>query len=725
MFSKNALRVLEKRYQMRDAQGDLSETPEQLFARVAQAVAAAESKFGSDAQAVAVIEKSFYDAMIECRFMPNSPTLMNAGKQRGQLSACFVLPVPDSLEGIFETCKHAALIHQTGGGTGFSFSRLRPARDRVATTAGVASGPVSFMTVYDAATEAIRQGGTRRGANMGMLHVHHPDIEEFISCKRDTTRLNNFNISVAVTDKFMSAVKGDLDFDLVNPRNGKPVRSVRARALFDKIVENAHATGEPGIVFIDRINAGDPLIETIAENGQPIPGTEDIEATNPCGEQPLGPGDACNLGSVNLAAFIDESSLRFDWDALGETIDLCVRFLDDVVESNCYPLPFISQAALNNRRIGLGVMGWAESLIKLGVAYDSDQAVELAETVMSFFNQRAHAASARLAADRGVFPNWRYSTWQQKDLPRRNATVTTIAPTGTISIIAGTSSGIEPLFAVSFVRRVMGGEELVDVNPLFEQAARQRGFYSRELMRSVAEQGSVRHLEGIPDDLKRLFVCAHDIEPIWHVRMQAAFQKHTDCAVSKTINLPAEADLEDVREAYLKAYELGLKGITVYRDTSRSTQVLNIGRTDPLKKAISAGAAGTLKSPPNSDANLDQEPARSFSLKLHRGGGKSALRGEQFDGSGAPALLLIEAGASDLPPGDGQPAIDLKSRVKLGSRAVCEDKFSRRQPIDRDQTATGSAARNSVSCPECGSRGASFSHFEACHMCHSCGYTKC
>ncbi len=728
MFSKNALRVLEKRYQMRDAQGDLNESPEQLFARVARGVASAELKFGGDQQAVNALEKRFYDAMIECRFMPNSPTLMNAGKKRGQLSACFVLPVPDSLEGIFETCKNAALIHQTGGGTGFSFSRLRPARDRVATTTGVASGPVSFMTVYDAATEAIRQGGTRRGANMGMLNVDHPDIEEFISCKRDTTRLNNFNISVAVTDKFMAAVKDDLDFCLVNPRNGKPVRTVRARSLFDKIIENAHATGEPGIVFIDRINAGDPLVQTIGQNGQPIPGTEDIEATNPCGEQPLGPGDACNLGSVNLAAFACESSHQFDWEALGQTIDLSVRFLDDVVEANCYPLPFISEVALNNRRIGLGVMGWAEALIKLAVAYDSNQAVELAETVMSFVNRRAHAASGQLAAERGVFPNWPYSTWGQQKLPLRNATVTTIAPTGTISIIAGTSSGIEPLFAVSFVRRVMGGEELVDVNPLFEKAARERGFYSDELMRIVAEQGSVRHVEGIPADLKQLFVCAHDIEPVWHVRMQAAFQKHTDCAVSKTINLPAQAGPDNVREAYLRAYEWGLKGITVYRDTSRSTQVLNIGRTDPLKKAVSASNAGTSMSPPTSDAGGDQVAyaRQARPLKVHRGSGQSTLRA---DGAAkarlsAPSLSLIEAAGQDAFM--AQPACpDRQHQDNLWSDAKHKDKFSQRQPIDQDQTATGSASRNSLSCPECGSRGASFSHFEACHMCHSCGYTKC
>lgn len=676
MFSKNALRVLEKRYLMRDESGNLSENPEGLFRRVAKAVAGSEAHFGADAQSIANLEEQYYQAMVAGKFLPNSPTLMNAGKPRGQLSACFVLPVPDSLEGIFDTCKHAALIHQTGGGTGFSFSRLRPARDRVATTTGVASGPVSFMTVYDAATEAIRQGGTRRGANMGMLNVSHPDIEEFIACKRDTSRLNNFNISVAVSDRFMAAVKEDGEFELVNPRNKKIVRTVRARELFEKIVENAHATGEPGIIFVDRINAADPLEETIADGDRPVPGTEDIEATNPCGEQPLGPGDACNLGSINLSAFVDEASPEINWQALGAMVDLSVRFLDDIVEANHYPLPFIAAAALNNRRIGLGLMGWAEALIKMGIRYDSDEAIAKAEKVMGFINERAHAASSKLAEARGAFPNWRYSTWSRQNIPMRNATVTTIAPTGTISIIAGTSSGIEPLFAVSFVRRVLGGEELIEVNPLFEKVARERGFYSEDLLREIAEQGTIAGIAAVPEDVKRLFACSHDIPFVWHVRMQAAFQKHTDCAVSKTINFPQEATVDHVRDAYLQAYELGLKGITVYRDTSRSTQVLNIGRTDPLKKEISAGLAGTAIS-----------PRRNCAETYVRRAGRAAWR------------------SSRLPAG--------------------EDKFSRASAFPSSPAEARSAGRDSFSCPECGSASGSFFHFEACRMCHTCGYTKC
>ncbi|HEY9713155.1 MAG TPA: adenosylcobalamin-dependent ribonucleoside-diphosphate reductase, partial [Chroococcales cyanobacterium] len=586
MFSENALKVLEKRYFLRDEQGQVKESVEQLFRRVATAVAQAEQHFGETAESVELWSDRFFAAMHSRQFMPNSPTLMNAGKPGGQLSACFVLPVPDSLEGIFETCKNAALIHKTGGGTGFSFSRLRPQNDLVASSTGVASGPVSFMMVYDAATEAIRQGGTRRGANMGMLRVDHPDIEEFIACKRDTSRLNNFNISVAATDEFMQAVEADADYELIHPRNRKPVRTVRAREIFAKLVENAHATGEPGLIFIDRINKLDPIETALDEHGVPIPGTEEIEATNPCGEQPLGPGDACNLGSINVAAFVDIEKREFRWQELGEMIDLGVRFLDDVVDVNNYPLPFIGKATLNNRRIGLGLMGWAEALLLLEIPYDTEEAIARAEELMKFMQERAHKASHELARQRGTFPNWRFSKSHENGVPMRNATVTTIAPTGTISIIAGTSSGIEPLFAISFVRRVMGGTELIDVNPLFERVARERGFYTAELMQKIAEQGTLRDLAEVPEDIRRLWVCSHDISYDYHVRMQVAFQKHTDNAVSKTINFPKEATVQEVENAYLAAWRQGLKGITVYRDTSRRSQVLNIGKTDPLKALV-------------------------------------------------------------------------------------------------------------------------------------------
>ncbi|HEY9778151.1 MAG TPA: adenosylcobalamin-dependent ribonucleoside-diphosphate reductase [Planktothrix sp.] len=678
MFSDNAIKVLQKRYFLRDEQGVITEGVEELFRRVADAVSAAERQWSDSEEHVGSVALQFFNAMLSQKFVPNSPTLMNAGKARGQLSACFVLPVPDSLEGIFETCKHAALVHQTGGGTGFSFSRLRPANDRVASSMGVASGPVSFMTVYDAATEAIRQGGTRRGANMGMLRVDHPDIEEFISCKQDTSRLNNFNISVAATDSFMNAVENDTTYDLMHPRTGLPVRSLRAKEIFDKIAENAHATGEPGLVFIDRINAVDPIRHAVDEAGNSIRGTEDIEATNPCGEQPLGPGDACNLGSINVSKLVDLAACDFDWRALEELIELAVRFLDDVIEANHYPLPFIAEATLNNRRIGLGIMGWAESLIKLGIPYDSEEAIAKAEQLMEFVQEKAHAASRRLAQERGCFPNWQYSTWHDKGIAMRNATVTTIAPTGTISIIAGTSSGIEPLFAISFVRRVLGGMELIDVNPLFERLAKERGFFSEELMQRIAQQGTVAHIDEVPADVKRLWVCSHDIPYIWHVRMQVAFQRHTDNAVSKTINFPYNASVEDVEQSYLAAWRLGLKGITVYRDASRASQVLNISQTDPLrrtsdspvvaadfgtpKKGGSAASMGTVTSPPVKHENK--------LTSLH----------------GAVRVL--------------------SGRIVSGISAVAEE------------ICNGN-------CPECGTSTQFHARAESCLLCLSCGYTKC
>ncbi len=684
MFTDNAIKVLEKRYFLRDDQGQIVEGVDALFARVAHCVAASEKKseakpYGLGPEAVDELAARFKRAMLNREFMPNSPTLMNAGKPGGQLSACFVLPVPDSLEGIFETCKNAAMIHKTGGGTGFSFSRLRPLNDRVASSVGVASGPVSFMMVYDAATEAIRQGGTRRGANMGMLRVDHPDIEQFITCKKDTSKLNNFNISVAITDKFMHAVKADAMFDLIHPSTaGSPsphvVRQVNARALFNQMVENAHATGEPGMVFIDRINHSDPIKLALGDNGLPIAGTEDIEATNPCGEQPLGPGDACNLGSVNLAQFVDVKVQTFDWPRLAEIIALGVRFLDDVIDANVYPFEFIANATLNNRRIGLGVMGFADSLIKLGIPYDSEEAINLAEKVMSFFQEKAHEVSRQLAEKRGSFPNYGFSDFAESKTPRRNATVTTIAPTGTISIIAGTSSGIEPLFAISFVRRVLGGTELIEVNPLFEQIAHERGFYSEELMRKIAQEGTVSHVDEVPEDVKRIFVCAHDIDYLYHVRMQAAFQRFTDNAVSKTINFPHDATTGQVESAYMAAWDLGLKGITVYRDASRKSQVLNIGKTDPLRQST----ADTLQ-------------AREFddSLKKRRFAGR--------------------AGTVTSPQIKGTLAIALPHN----------------QPISIDSRRAAAPDISINVCPECGEISKSFLKYEACSLCVSCGYTKC
>ena len=729
MFTPSAIKVLEKRYLLKDESGAVRETPEELFRRVAGGVASAEATFGADTEACKLWSEKFFQSMYKGEFLPNSPTLFNAGKHKGQLSACFVLPVPDSLEGIFETCKNAALIHKTGGGTGFSFSRLRPANDRVASSCGVASGPVSFMTVYDAATEAIRQGGTRRGANMGILRVDHPDIEEFITCKKDTSKLHNFNISVAATNEFMEAVEQDGHFNLIHPRTKEAVQTVKARELFEKMVSNAHATGEPGLVFLDRINASDPLKTALNQDGQVIPGTEDIEATNPCGEQPLGPGDACNLGSINLTRFIDLGRNDFDWEKLRESIHLTVRFLDDVVEANHYPLPFIAEATRNNRRIGLGIMGWAESLIMLEIVYDSQPAVEKAEQLMAFVQKVSHQASRNLAEERGCFPNWAHSTWADAGIKMRNATVTTIAPTGTISIIAGTSSGIEPLFAISFVRRVMGGTELIEVNPLFEKTARDRGFYSRDLMERIAREGTLKEIEGIPEDIRKIWVCSHDISYQWHVRMQVAFQKFTDNAVSKTINLPNSAPVDDVREAYLAAWRQGLKGITVYRDASRVSQVLNIRKTDPLQiKKTEIIEPGIIETEVIETEVIETGIIEKVETDTKSGAGARLVESSRTENKVAVAAFSA--------PSTTQPALTIKSKVKEST--VTDQTSNASNGQTSSQVSLRANPSNTLStdqsnihkiserqCSECGSASAFEARYEACVMCRVCGYTKC
>ncbi|MDD5559664.1 vitamin B12-dependent ribonucleotide reductase [Candidatus Methylomirabilis sp.] len=571
-WSESALRVLKERYLMRDATG-VKETPEEMCWRVAVAIAKAEGQWGrSEAEALQVAE-SFYDVMVEGKFLPNSPTMMNAGKENGmQYSACFVLPVEDSMEGIFEAVKRAAIIHQSGGGTGFAFSRLRPKDTLVKSTGGKASGPISFLRVFNAATEAVKQGGARRGANMGILKVDHPDILEFIDCKLDGG-ITNFNISVAATKTFMDALEKDETYELVDPHTKFVTGHLRAGEVFQRIVQAAWRTGDPGMIFIDRINASP---------SNPIPQDEVIEATNPCGEQPLGPNDACNLGSVNLARFylpsipVDSGvTERIDWVGLEQVVQTAVRFLDDVIDVNPYPLQDITEEVHKNRRIGLGVMGWADLLLELGLPYDSDEAVTLGEEIMGFIRRIGHDASAKLAEARGPFPRWSRSIYKGKK-PLRNSTVTTIAPTGTISIIVGCSSGIEPIFAVAF-SHIVGDRHLTFVNPIFEEIAKRRGFYSEELMRRVAERGTVRGLEGVPEDVQRVFVTAHEIAPAWHVKMQAAFQKQTDNGVSKTINLPNSATPEDIAKAYMTAYELGCLGITVFRDGCKDTQVLHLG----------------------------------------------------------------------------------------------------------------------------------------------------
>ncbi len=647
VLSRNGQTVLEKRYLRRDGKRVL-ETPGGAFWRVATEIARGSARYVGAAQ-VESLARQYYLMMAKLEFLPNSPTLMNAGKGNGlQYSACYVLPVGDSMAEIFETNKRAALIHQSGGGTGFAFSRLRPAGDVVGSTGGVASGPVSFLEVYNASTESVKQGGTRRGANMGILRVDHPDILKFIDAKRELNERNraafesvaaylspeqqrtlkrallegqiaNFNISVAVTDRFMEALYRDAEYELINPRTGEVTGKLAARAVFQKMVENAWETGDPGVVFIDRINAGP---------ANPVPSMGPIEATNPCGEQPLYPNEACNLGSINLVKFVrPEAGVgsghagvaahgngavngaarghtpgqarsgiptawrdRIDWERLGETVRLAIRFLDDVIEVNPYPDELIDRAVKANRRVGLGVMGWADVLTRLEVAYDSPEALELAETLMKFIQDTAEDESVRLAEERGPFPNWPKSIYRDGP-PRRNATVTTIAPTGTISIIAGCSSGIEPIFALAFDRRgSLDGQLSVEVNEYFVEIAKKHGFWSDTLAQQLARHGTARGVDDVPLHWQRVFATAHDIAPEWHVRMQAAWQKHTENAVSKTINLPHDASVEDVAKAYRLAYELGCNGITVYRDGSKEG-VLHVGTGGGSQVAPAATAA--------------------------------------------------------------------------------------------------------------------------------------
>ncbi len=570
----NTMEVLKKRYLLKDDRQNIRETPSELFRRVAHHVAQGERNVRA-LLPVEEVEEKFYQMMRNLEFLPNSPTLMNAGATLGQLSACFVIPVEDSIDGIFEALRDMAKIHQTGGGTGFSFSRLRPKGDLVASTKGQASGPVSFMSIFDQATGVIVQGGKRRGANMGILRCDHPDIVEFIEAKTAGNRFSNFNLSVGITDRFMRAQRADKEFDLLNPRTGRKVRSVNARTLFDLIVNAAWLTGDPGLIFLDEINRKNPTPEVGA-----------IEATNPCGELPLLPYESCNLGSINLAKMIKGKDL--DWERLGEYVRWGIRFLDDVIEVNIFPLPQIREITFANRKVGLGVMGFADALIRLGIPYHSPEAVRFARKTMRFVREESLKASAGLAEERGVFPNFSRSVYARKNLRLRNATVNTIAPTGTISIIAGCSSGIEPLFAVAFVRNVLSGTRLFEVNPFFEESAKARKFYTKELAAQVAQSGSLQKIRGVPEDIKRVFVTAFDLTPEEHLNIQAAFQTYTDNSVSKTINLPAEATVEDIRRIYLRAFQLKCKGITVYRYGSKEEQVLSFGQREK-----EAGASGS------------------------------------------------------------------------------------------------------------------------------------
>jgi ribonucleoside-diphosphate reductase alpha chain len=557
----NAMEVLRQRYLLRDENEKIIETPAQLFNRVARAVAKPDRKHGGNPKQS---EKTFHEMMAKLEFIPNTPTLFNAGTKLGQLSACFVLPVEDSLEGIFGAAKNMAIIEKSGGGVGFDFSRLRPKGDIVKSTKGVASGPVSFMRIFDTSTEVIKAGGKRRGAMMAILRVGHPDVLEFITSKQQPGFLSNFNISVAATDEFMKAVEENEEYWLVNPRNKEKTKKLNAKEVWNLMARSAWASGDPGVVFIDEINRHNPT-----------PQAGRIESTNPCGEQPLLPYESCNLGSINLSRMVEGG--RVKWEKLRETVRNAVHFLDNVVDANKYPLKETEKITRANRKIGLGVMGFADMLIRLGIPYDSEEALNIGEKIMKFIEEEGHKKSVELGGERGSFPNFEGSIWKSRYPAMRNATVTTVAPTGTISIIAGCSSGIEPIFAISFIRNVLSGTRLFETNPLFEMISKERGFYSAKLLEEIAKTGSVQKIEGVPDDVKKLFVTALDIKPEWHVRMQAAFQKDTDNAVSKTVNLPTEATVDDVRNIYETAWKLKCKGVTVFRYGSKPEQVLYIG----------------------------------------------------------------------------------------------------------------------------------------------------
>ncbi|MEA5114305.1 MAG: vitamin B12-dependent ribonucleotide reductase [Geobacteraceae bacterium] len=729
-LSKNALTVLEKRYLKRDKSGKVLENPQDMFQRVASAIAAAETRFNANADIKALADK-FYSMMVNFEFLPNSPTLMNAGRELGQLSACFVLPVGDSIDDIFDAVKFTALIHKSGGGTGFSFSRLRPAHDVVMSTTGISSGPISFMRVFDIATETIKQGGTRRGANMGILRVDHPDIMDFIMCKSDQKQLNNFNISVGLTEAFMKAVEKDEEYQLVNPRNGEAAGTLNAAKVFHRIVKQAWSNGEPGIVFLDRLNRDNPT-----------PKVGEIESTNPCGEQPLLPYESCNLGSINLGKMIVNNEI--DWARLKEVIILAVRFLDNVIEVNNYPLPQIDEMTRANRKIGLGVMGWADMLIGLGIPYNSAEAIALGEKVMRFINEEGHAASRELAVERGPFPNFPGSIYdRQGSSPMRNATVTTIAPTGTISIIANASSGVEPLFAVSFVRQVLDNNILVDVNPCFEKIAREQGFYSDELMKRIAEHGTIHDIEDIPEDIRKVFVTAHDITPEVHIEMQAAFQRHTDNAVSKTVNFPNIATVEDVEKVFLLAYRLDCKGVTIYRDGSRDMQVLSTGKKEEKPAAHPAEEKKVVKrerpkalqgwtyqmqtgcGPLYITVNEDKAGLFELFTTMGKAGGCAASQCEAIGRmvslawrSGVQARQVIKQlmGIScHLPSGFGD------NRVLSCADAVAKAIQAHMSAKGYD-TGLEAQAPERGACPECGGI---VEHEGGCAVCHVCGYSEC
>jgi ribonucleoside-diphosphate reductase alpha chain len=723
ILSDNAGTVLERRY-LKKREAGVCEKPEDMLRRVADTIASADGAYGGDAKKTA---QAFFEMMDSLKFLPNSPTLMNAGRELGQLSACFVLPVEDSMEGIFDSLKNAAMIHKSGGGTGFSFSRIRPAGASVNSTGGVASGPISFMKVFNASTEAVKQGGTRRGANMGILRVDHPDIMDFIKCKSDLTQLTNFNISVALTEAFMQSVLADKIYDLIDPATKTKTASLSARKVYDTIIEMAWKSGEPGIVFLDRINS---------EN--PVPSAGEIESTNPCGEQPLLPFESCNLGSLNLSVFVEDG--RIDYDGLGQTVALAVHFLDNVIEVNRYPLPVIAETTRKMRKVGLGVMGFADMLLRLGIPYNSEEAINTAREVMVFIQKAAKQASAALARERGSFPMFEESAYPAQGYQAmRNATVTTIAPTGTISIIAGVSSGIEPVFAISYIRNVLDNDRLVEVHPYFEQVAKARGFYSCELMEKIAERGSLHGIEGVPEDVKRTFVTAHDITPEYHIRMQSAFQESTDNAVSKTVNFAKSATKEDVRAAYDLAYNLGLKGVTIYRDGSRAGQVLSVGKKDAEQRAeedsltprerpeVTNGITQKVRIGCGNlyvTVNYDSKGICEVFTNVGRGGGCPS----QSEATSRLVSTALRSGIEVESIIEQLRGIRCNSTMRQPGLKVlsCPDAIGRVLESVVAMRGEGKKADgkpvNGSKCPECGSV---MEHESGCVVCRSCGYSKC
>ena len=746
-LSENAVKVLEKRYLKKDDDGKPLEAPEDMFRRVAKNIATADSYYGKTAGEAAETENEFFDMMTDLDFLPNSPTLMNAGRELQQLSACFVLSIEDSMESIFETIKDTALIHKSGGGTGFSFSRLRGKNSPVKSTGGISSGPVSFMKVFNAATQAVKQGGTRRGANMGILRIDHPDILEFITCKEKDKEITNFNISVAITEDFIAKAFKNEEYDLIDPRSKKSAGKLNAGDVWDLVIKMAWQNGEPGIIFIDRINRDNPT-----------PKCGEIESTNPCGEQPLLPYESCNLGSVNLANMV--SSGGIDWNKLGDTVEKAVHFLDNVIDMNAYPLKRIQDMTKSNRKVGLGVMGFADMLFMLGVRYDSEDGIQLAEKTMKFILERATAASQKLAAERGAFPNFKGSIYDTEGAkPLRNATLTTIAPTGTLSIIANCSSGIEPIFAISYIRNIMDNVKMVEVHPYFKEVADKEGFYKPELMNLIAQKGTIRGMQEIPEDVQALFVTAHDIAPNWHVKMQAVFQKYTNNAVSKTVNLPQGATVEDVRAIYTLAYESGCKGATIYRDNSRAEQVLS--KPQDLKDISSKDRPQPVKIIPRPRPNVTvgtttkiatgcgnlyvtinvDEKGLPFEVFMSMGkAGGCAM--SQLEALGRLVSLALRSGIEATAIIEQIRGIRCPSPSweKGGRIFSCSDAIAR---VLERRLHEAAKAKGQVSvledesvykpnnnkkgdivgvCPDCGS---ALWHIEGCMVCNSCGYSKC